>query len=96
MKNVKTNNIVGVTLTTMVIIASMLQNAHAGIFDSAMTADWPTKPTKKFKLAMYGFDARAYEFETDNGMRCVAVFPGGDARGWQLQCLPKDTTATKK
>ena len=37
---------------------------------------------------MYGFDARAYEFTTDNGMRCVAVFPGGSAQGWQLQCLP--------
>lgn len=95
MKNVKTSSVLGVTLGMMVILASVFQNAHAGLFSSAMTADWPTKPTKKFKLEMYGFDARAYEFETDNGMRCVAVFPGGDAKGWQLQCLPKDNTAKK-
>jgi hypothetical protein len=84
-------SIVGVTLAATVILAPMFQNAHAGLFDSALTSDWPTKPTKKFKLDMYGFDARAYEFETDNGMRCVAVFPGGTATGWQLQCLPEDT-----
>jgi hypothetical protein len=75
----------GVAVTTAVFT----QDAHAGLFDSALTSDWTTKPTNKFKLDMYGFDARAYEFETDNGMRCVAVFPGGTAKGWQLQCLPK-------
>jgi hypothetical protein len=83
-------SIVGVTLAATVILASMFQNAHAGLFDSALTSDWTTKPTNKFKLDMYGFDARAYEFETDNGMRCVAVFPSGTAIGWQMQCLPKD------
>ena len=60
--------------------------AHAGLFSSAMTSDWPTKETKKYKLDMYGFDARAYEFKTENGMNCVAVFPGGEAKGWQMQC----------
>lgn len=72
------------------ITALLATQAHAGLIDSAMTADWPTKPTTKYKLNMYGFDARAYEFTTDNGMRCVAVFPGGSAVGWQLQCLPQE------
>lgn len=62
--------------------------AHAGLLDAAATSSWPTKETKKYKLDMYGFDARAYEFKTDNGMTCVAVFPGGSATGWQMQCVP--------
>lgn len=66
--------------------------AHASIWDSAATSNWPVKPTKKYKLDMYGYDGRAYEFTTDNGMRCVAVFPGGSAQGWQLQCLPVQPT----
>lgn len=71
---------------TLILLSTQ---SHAGLVSSVATADWPTKPTSKYKLAMYGFDARAYEFTTDNGMRCVAVFPGGSAVGWQLQCLPK-------
>lgn len=74
------------------VIASLLfvaGVAHAGLFDSAMTSDWKTKQTNKYKLEMYGFDGRAYEFDTDNGMKCVAVFPGGDAKGWQMQCVSK-------
>lgn len=70
----------------------MVSNAHAGLIgnamDSAATSNWPVKETKKYKLNMYGFDGRAYEFNTDNGMKCVAVFPGGSATGWQMQCMP--------
>lgn len=81
----------------IISLASLIAiSAHAGLFDSAATSNWPTKPTKKYKLDMYGYDARAYEFITDNGMRCVAVFPGGDAKGWQLQCLPVSTSQEKK
>lgn len=69
-------------------LASATVATHAGVWDSVATSDWPSKPTKKYKLEMYGFDARAYEFVTENGMRCVAVFPGGSTSGWQLSCLP--------
>lgn len=65
--------------------------ANAGLIgnsiDSVATADWQKKETKKYKLDMYGFDARAYEFNTDNGMRCVAVYSGGDQKGFQMQCV---------
>jgi hypothetical protein len=71
-----------------VLIALIAGTANAGLIDSAMTQGWQTKETKKYKLDMYGFDARAYEFKTDNGMTCVAVFPGGSAVGWQMQCMP--------
>lgn len=76
----------------LILMALVASSANAGLIgnsiDSAATANWPTKETKKYKLNMYGFDARAYEFQTDNGLRCVAVFPGGSAQGWQLQCQP--------
>lgn len=65
------------------------QDAHAGLFDSIATGDWRTKPTDKYKLDMYGFDARAYEFRTENGMKCVAVFAGGSQGGFQMQCIAK-------
>lgn len=72
-----------------ILLVTLSTHSHAGLVSAIATSDWPTKPTTKYKLNMYGFDARAYEFTTDNGMRCVAVFPGGSATGWQLQCLPK-------
>lgn len=74
-----------------ILILSILAasaSAHAGLFGAAATSDWQTKQTKKYKLDVYGYDARAYEFNTDNGMKCVMVFPGGDAKGWQMQCVP--------
>lgn len=72
-----------------VLMALVAGTANAGLLSSAMTSDWPTKPTKRYKLDVYGYDARAYEFETDNGMKCIMVFPGGSAQGWQMECLPK-------
>ncbi len=79
-------------ITAALALALATAAAHASIWDSAATSNWSVKPTKKYKLDMYGYDARAYEFVTDNGLRCVAVFPGGNSTGWQLQCLPIQPT----
>jgi hypothetical protein len=92
MKNVITNIVGRAAYFALGVAAAsvfFMQDAHAGLFDSAMTSDWKTKETTKYKLDMYGFDARAYEFETDNGMKCVIVFPGGDAKGSAMQCVSK-------
>lgn len=62
--------------------------AYAGLLDSMATSDWPIKKSKKYKIDMYGYDARAYEFDTDNGMTCVAVYSGGEQRGFQMACRP--------
>lgn len=63
--------------------------SSAGLVDSVATANWPTKNNvKKYKIEMYGYDARAYEFTTDNGMACVAVYSGGGQGGFQMQCIP--------
>lgn len=92
MKNVITN-IVGRTAYFALGVAAasvfFMQDANAGLFDSAMTSDWKTKETTKYKLDMYGFDARAYEFETENGLKCVAVYSGGQQNGFQMQCVSK-------
>jgi hypothetical protein len=72
----------------ILLMALVGGTAHAGLLDAAATSGWPVKETKRYKLDVYGFDARAYEFKTDNGMTCIAVFPGGDAKGWQMQCVP--------
>ena len=73
----------------LVLVLLLAGTANAGLLSSVATSDWPSKPTKRYKLDVYGYDARAYEFETDNGMKCVMVFPGGSAVGWQMECLPK-------
>lgn len=62
--------------------------ANAGLVDSVATAGWETKPARKYKIDMYGYDARAYEFSTENGMKCVAVYSGGSQGGFQMQCIP--------
>lgn len=63
--------------------------AYAGLFDAAVTSNWPVKTSKKYKIDMYGFNARAYEFDTDNGMSCVAVYSGGEQGGFQMGCTAK-------
>ena len=50
-------------LKVFILAALTATSAHAGMFDSAATSNWPTKPTKKYKLDVYGYDARAYEFQ---------------------------------
>lgn len=72
-----------------IVLASATISANAGLFDSLATGNWETKPTKRYKLEMYGFDARVYEFDTDNGMSCVAVYSGGEQAGFQMQCRNK-------
>ena len=63
--------------------------AHAGLFSSLATSNWETRSTEKYKLDMHGFDARVYEFDTKNGMKCVAVYSGGEQAGFQMECIGK-------
>lgn len=71
-----------------IALITLASQAHAGLVSAIATADWPVKPSKKYKLEMFGFDARVYEFTTDNGMKCVAVYSGGQQNGFQMQCTP--------
>lgn len=66
--------------------------ANAGLFDSMMTSDFPeNKNTGKYKVDVYGFDMRVYEFVPKNAPDhvCVAAFSGGDSKGFQMECMPR-------
>ena len=70
---------------------------QAGIWDSIATSDFPeVKPEAHYKLDVYGFDARVYEFrsKSDNNVLCVAAFSGGNTNAFQLQCV--NTAGDKK
>jgi hypothetical protein len=62
-------------LVTAAVSLVTTSTAHAGLFDSAMTSNWDTVESSRYKLDAYGYDARVYEWiPLDNpGMRCVFV-----------------------
>ena len=72
-KLTKTLVVVLSLVAIMVFLAST--QANAGLFDSAMTSNWDTVEGKSYKLDVYGFDARAFEWTPlDNpNVRCVFV-----------------------
>jgi hypothetical protein len=68
-------------LMTSIILAATMTScasspAYAGIIDSIVTSGWSEKKVKsKYTLAVYGFDARVYEWipEGNPNVRCVFV-----------------------
>jgi hypothetical protein len=72
------------------VLAMILAPAHAGLFSSAVTSGWPeVEPLNKYKLEVYGFDMRVYEFRmvSNPTILCVATFSGGDTNAYQLECI---------
>ena len=70
---------------------------QAGLWDSIATSNFPElKPEAHYKLDVYGYDARVYEFrsKSDSNVLCVAAFSGGNTNGFQLQCV--NTAGEKK
>jgi hypothetical protein len=64
--------------------------AQAGFWDSIATSDFPeVKPEAHYKLNVYGYDARVYEFRSrsDKNVLCIAAFSGGNTNGFQMQCV---------
>ena len=74
MNKVTKTIVVVLSLVAITVFLTSTQ-ANAGLFDSAMTADWDTVKGKSYKLEVYGFDARAFEWTPlDNpNVRCVFV-----------------------
>lgn len=69
--------------------------AQAGIFDSVMTKDWPTKDSIKFKVDAYGFDIRVYEWvtESDPNTVCTVAIGNSDSSPYMgMQCFKKSLT----
>lgn len=77
-------------LIGLLALAALPMLAHAGIWDSIATAGFPDKkPDAHYKLDVYGFDTRVYEFRsvTDKNVLCIAAFSGGNSNAFQMQCV---------
>lgn len=63
--------------------------ANAGLLDSVMTSNFKTKnTTSEYKIDVYGYDVRVYEWKpTDNpNYRCVFVAGSSNSSG--TACYP--------
>lgn len=64
--------------------------ANAGLWDSVATSGWPeVTPETKYKLDVYGFDARVYEYRPKGNpdILCIATFTGGNTNTFQQDCI---------
>lgn len=85
------------TITAAAIIGSgyavfSANQARAGLFDQIMTADWPSKESKAFKVEAYGFDFRVYEWQTENDPNtfCTVAIGNADQAPYMgLHCFKK-------
>ena len=79
----------------MVLAMITTTTANAGLWDSVATSGWEERPNAgQYKLDVYGFDMRVYEFhpKNDPGILCVAAFSGGDTNGFEMECNPVTDT----
>lgn len=66
--------------------------AHAGLFDSVATGNWPTKSvTAKYKLDTYGYDVRVYEWTPKDNKNVTCVFVAGNENSSGVACYDKKT-----
>lgn len=80
-----------------ITIFFITSTANASLFDSMMTSDFPeNKNAGKYKVDVYGFDMRVYEFIPKNAPDhvCIAAFSGGDSKSFQMECVLR-TSNTK-
>jgi ABC-type glycerol-3-phosphate transport system substrate-binding protein len=65
---------------------------NAGFIDSMLTSDFNEfKPDIKYKLEVYGYDARVYEFTPKSAINttCVLIATGGTSNAIQMECFDK-------
>ena len=80
------------SIVSFLIFTCAATTASAGLFDSLATSDWPTRNVdSKYKLEVYGYNARVYEFtpKANKNITCIVVYSGGDQKGIQMRCIPK-------
>lgn len=80
-------------VVTFLLSASL---ASAGMWDSMATSNWEDKaPTSKYKLDVYGFDVRVYEWAPkDNpNVRCVLIAGNNNSSG--VACYPVEKRKEK-
>jgi len=64
-----------VTLSVVAITGMTNKVANAGIIDSIMNSDLPTKEvTANYEISVYGYDARVYEWTPEGNENVTCVF----------------------
>jgi hypothetical protein len=68
--------------------------AQAGLMDSIATMNFETKDSVAYKVDVYGYDARVYEFiPTHNpDYVCIMLATGGNSNAVQMECIPRKPT----
>jgi len=79
---------VAVLLTAPLLITASVQ---AGLMDSIATMNFPTKEAVAYKVDVYGYDARVYEFvpEHNPDYVCIMLATGGNSNAVQMECIPR-------
>jgi hypothetical protein len=66
--------------------------ANAGLISDMMTSDFEVRnPDARYKVEVYGFDLRVYEFTpvTQPNHTCVFIASGGSTNSIQMECFEK-------
>ncbi len=65
--------------------------AQAGLMDSIATMNFATKEAVRYKVDVYGYDARVYEFvpEHNTDYVCIMLATGGNTNAVQMECIPR-------
>jgi hypothetical protein len=79
---------VAVLLAAPLLITASVQ---AGLMDSIATMNFPTKEAVAYKVDVYGYDARVYEFvpEHNPDYVCIMLATGGNSNAVQMECIPR-------
>lgn len=73
-------------LLTIAIIFATITPSNAGLLDSILTGDFPTKKSVAYKVEAYGYDFRVYEWQADvPNTTCILAL--GESGYAGLQCF---------
>ncbi|MDP6969249.1 MAG: hypothetical protein QGG88_09060 [Gammaproteobacteria bacterium] len=78
-------------IAAMVGAMALVPSAYAGLMDSIATLNFPTKESVAYKVDVYGYDARVYEFipEHNKDYVCIMLATGGNSNAVQMECIPR-------
>lgn len=82
----------------LIIVATLLavSSASAGVWDSMATSGWDEKsPTAKYKLDVYGYDVRIYEWTPKDNPNIRCVFAAGNENSSGVSCYPVEKRKEK-
>ena len=88
MKYITTSLVGFAVLFAVGLVVTGPKETQAGIFGSAYTSDWDSIEPDNYKIEVYGFDLRVYEWTTraNPNITCIAMF--GETGPTGLSCFP--------